>query len=187
MTENELLKSLKLKSKEIMSEDKLYHDFAHAMGVFNNVQELLKYEGANRLVLLTAALFHDIARGKDKHGAVAALEVEEILGNINEFPKELIGHVSRIIRAHDSFQFKFDERLFSDADKMDAFNELGVIRSFMMYAQEGKTLQEACNKYIKIIERFYSNLYTPTAKQLAKKDYEKTHQFALKLIESYDI
>lgn len=185
MTERKLLQILKAKSEAIMQEDKYYHDFAHVMGVYHNVEKLLRYEMGHRLVLLTAALFHDIDRDKEYHGAVAALKVEEILGNIDEFPKELIEHVSRIIRAHDSSQIRNDERLFYDADKMDAFNELADARTFMMYSKDGLTLHQACEKYSQLIDSFYNRLHTDTARWLAEKDYRRCKRRVHNLLRRY--
>ncbi len=185
MEQEILLKKLKEKSREIMEEDKHFHDFAHVMGVYRNVDKLLEHEQGNRLVLLTSALFHDIKRGFKDHGTEGAKHVKEILKSIPEFPQDLIDSVAQIIDSHDKEQKTQDEKLFYDADKMDAFSELGTARSLMMYSKKGLSLKKTSFDYLDLIDYFFNKLYTDTAKKLIKKEYEKTKEFALKLVERY--
>ncbi|MBU4375492.1 HD domain-containing protein [Patescibacteria group bacterium] len=186
MRQETLLKRLQEKSKEIMGEGKHFHDFAHVIGVYRNVEKLLEHEQGNRLILLTAALFHDVKRNYQSHGAEGAKYVKELLKLIPEFPQDLIDSVVKIIDSHDKEQKTQNEKLFYDADKMDAFNELATARSFMMYSKEGLSLEEACFKYLDLIDNFFNKLHTDTAKKIIKKEYEKTKQFALKLVKRYE-
>jgi len=185
MSDINLLKKLKQISKNIMQEGKTYHDFAHVMGVYKNVEKLLKYEAGNRTVLLTAALFHDVKRGAKNHGTNGAIFVKKLLASIPEFPQNLIEPVAEIIEAHDKNQKTKEEKLFSDADTMDAFSNLGIIRSFMMYAKEGFSLENASYDYIGLIDRFYKELHTKTAKKLIANDYQKCKAFAKNLMQCY--
>ena len=65
-----------------MSVDRMYHDFAHAKAVYLNAKKLLKELGGDEIVVLTAALFHDIARDKDTHEEIGAKQLREILKTI---------------------------------------------------------------------------------------------------------
>lgn len=170
-----------------MGAGKHYHDFAHVLGVYRNVEMLLgSYPQANRLILLTAALFHDVERDKPNHGTKGAEHVREILQQIEVFPQDLIESVAQIINSHDKEEKQsIEEEVFYDADKMDAFNELATARSFMMYAEEGFTLEEACNKYSELLDFFFGKLHTETAKKLAESSYRDTKNFARKLTERY--
>jgi len=115
-----------------------------------------------------------------------AIFVKKLLTSIPEFPPNLIEPVIKIIEAHDKKQRTKEAKLFSDADTMDAFNNLGIIRSFMMYAKEGFSLEKAGNDYIKLVDRFYNELHTETAKKLVDKDYRKFKTFAKDLIRHYN-
>lgn len=187
MNQKILLDNLKRKSKNIMKDGKHFHDFAHVMGVYKNVEKLLKYEKDNRIVLLTSALFHDIERDCKNHGIKGARSVKKILNSIPEFPKNLISPVSQIIKVHDKKPKTKNEKLFYDADKMDAFNELAVVRSFMMYAINGLSLKKACFEYVNLIDYFYKQLNTPIAKKLTLIHYKKARNFARKLAKCYEI
>jgi len=146
---------------------------------------LLQSEKGNKLVLLTAALLHDIKRDEKQHEVASAQSAEQLLQTISEFPSILIPEVCRIITHHEREQLKPDEQLLYDADKMDAFNELAVVRSFMMYAREGLTLEGACRKYLILIDTFYKSLHSKVAKNLINKKYIQTRLFAKKLISYY--
>lgn len=190
MKQEQLLKILKEKSKEIMGEDKYFHDFAHVMGVYKNAEKLLKHKKGegDRLILLAAALFHDIKRESSNHGIKGAEHTNKILLSIPEFPKNKIGSVAEVISSHcDNKKCRtLEQKLLFDADKMDAFNELGLIRAFMIYSQQEFSLREACFDCLDLIDSFFNKLTTKTAKKLAKKDYEKTRLFVLKLIKRYE-
>ena len=45
------MQDLKIISREHMEKDKFYHDFAHAMGVYKNVQKLLEHEQGDEVSL----------------------------------------------------------------------------------------------------------------------------------------
>lgn len=182
-----LLKKLKLKVKNEMQGVNMFHDFVHTENVYKNVEKLLKYERGNKLVLLTVALFHDIKRDGENHEIEGAKYTEQILKDIPEFPQNLIESIAQIIAVHDNIkkQITPEQKIFNDADKMDAFSELGIIRSFMMYAKNGLSLKDACLKYLDLIDNFYHSLYTDSAKKIVHKKYLKTKRFALKLIKNY--
>ncbi|MFZ2188922.1 MAG: HD domain-containing protein [Candidatus Moraniibacteriota bacterium] len=174
-------------SKRIMETGKNFHDFAHIMNVYGNVEKLLRHEEGNRLVLLTAALFHDIQRDVANHGTEGAAYVKKLLATVSEFPEELVESVIQVIDSHDKKEQQTREQiLFYDADKMDAFSELGIVRSFMMYAKEEKTIKESCEDYTNLVDHFFARLRTKTAKKIIEKKYTKTKQFALSLIENYE-
>lgn len=182
--EDTLLAILKSEAKAIMG-DVFFHDFAHAIGVYNNVEKLLVYEKGDRLVLLTSALFHDVRRDCREHGVYSSNYARSLLVGFEGFPSNKIEPVARVIRNHDKTQKTYDEKLFYDADKMDAFNELGIARTLMMCAKEGKILSDASHSLLNVLDRFYSSLHTETAKRLSKEDYVRTRDFALKLVENY--
>ncbi len=164
-----------------------FHDFPHVLGVYQNVESLLKYESGSRLVLLTASLLHDTKRGSEDHGTEGAKYAKSILLSIPEFPDDLIEPVAQVIYAHDKEQRTSDEKLFYDADKMDAFNKLGIARSLMMMSQEGLTLKESSFKLLKLTDYFYNSLHTSIATYLIRKNYEETRIFALDLVGRYNL
>ena len=142
--------------------------------VYKNAEKLLRYEKADRLVLLTAVLFHDVKRGKNNHGRAGAVYVKKILKAIPEFPSEKINFVAETIATHSNkYECKSaEQKLLYDADKMDTFTELGIVRAFMIYSQQKFNLKNACFDYVNFLNSRYKKLNTKTAKKLVGEDYQ---------------
>jgi HD superfamily phosphodiesterase len=170
-----------LKLKEIaikkMSGNKRFHDQAHILSVFKNAEEIIKKEKSQNkvdsLVILTAALFHDLSDydGGIKEGLDGAKNAKDILEKINEFPKEKIKDVERLIISLESKdKTNLDEKILQDADSLDALSKLGICRSFMLLSKRGMNLQEAAMEYYKYIKRKEKNrFFTKSSKIIAKK------------------
>lgn len=189
ISENNLLYILKRRSFEAMKDGLFFHDYIHAINVFKNVEKIIRreklIEKPTKIILLTAALFHDMKRNRPRHGLGGSLEVGNILRNVEYFPREYIKDVERIIASHDSGQINLDEKIFFDADKMDLFNELGLARSFMMYSCMGFSLREACFSYDKLLDTFFQGLYTKSAVALVKDDYIRMKDISKNLLGNY--
>ncbi|EQB90380.1 HD superfamily phosphodiesterase [Clostridium punense] len=188
MKENDFLKKVMVISKNIMENDKKFHDFVHVKNVYFNIVTLLKYEEGDKAALLTAALLHDIKRECKEHGTKGSLYAKEILESIEGISKEFSDKVCGIIYSHDKrgFQDTHEKKIFYDADKMDAFGELGLIRSFMMYALENITIKESCSRYIEYIDSTYNNLFFHISRELVYDDYLKNKNRALKMLMNYN-
>ena len=189
INEDDLLNYLKKRSFEIMGRGSYYHDYAHAVNVFDNVRKIIKKEKlikkSSRIILLTAALFHDIKRNEAEHGLKSSIEAEKILHNIRCFPQKYIKNVKKIIISHDFQQINLDEKILFDADRMDFFNELGMIRSFMMYGYEGLSLKEACFAYDKLLDVFFQSIHLNSSIALSKSKYAKMKNVSRKLLLNY--
>ncbi|WP_291571182.1 HD domain-containing protein [Clostridium sp. UBA4548] len=187
MEKSNFLKQVIIISQSMMNSDKKFHDFVHTKNVYFNIKTLLKYEEADETILLTAALLHDIRRECNNHGTEGSLCAREILKSIEGISEEFIGKVCEIIYSHDKrgFQDTCDKRVFYDADKMDAFSDFGLIRSFMMYALENLTIKESCNRYIEYIDSTYNSLFFNISKELIHKDYLKNRDKALEMLMNY--
>jgi len=175
-------------SKKIMTDGKMFHDFVHVKNVYSNIKTLLKYEKGDEMVLLTAALLHDIKRDHINHGTEGAIYAKEILNSIDGLSEEFIDNVYEIIFSHDKvgFQDTQDKKIFYDADKMDAFNDLGLIRSFMMYASDNLTMEESCTRFLAYIDSTYSSLFTNISKELVHDAYLKNKIRVSTMILNYE-
>lgn len=169
----ELLEVLTQKSRELMEVDRLYHDFAHAKNVLKNAQYLVGKLGGDEDVVYTAALFHDIARDKDNHEVEGAKQLREILTNLADFPADKIEETCLAVERHEKGQVTLNEKILSDADKIDAFNILGIGRGFMMQAVRGKKLREAVLSYLELLEMWYKGFYFEESREYVKQDYAK--------------
>ncbi len=184
--ENELLEQLKLISKEHMEKDKFFHDYAHALGVYSNVEKLLEHENGNRLALLTAALFHDICRDQEDHDKVGAKLAKEILEGIKEFPKEHLDSVIALIEKHEAGQVTQDQKIFSDADKMEAFTPLGFARGLMMFAEWKYPLKKAIFTYEELLKKWYKGFYFDVTNHLVETNYSELKKYIDELKSRYN-
>lgn len=170
--EETLLEKLKTISKGHMEKDKLYHDYAHVLGVYSNVEKLLEFEQGDNLVLLTAALFHDICRDKENHDREGAKLTEEILNGIEDFPKDKTPQVINLIKKHEKGQLTHEEKIFADADKMEAFTMLGFARGLMMFAKWDYTLKKSIFTYEELLDMWFKGFYFDKTRELVELNYQ---------------
>lgn len=132
------LNSLKNEVKIRMKNDAA-HDFDHILRVYKNAQEICKNEKANKKLVLSAVLLHDIISypKSDNRSKLSSLESakesEKILKKYN-FSKDEIDIVSNAIREHSFSQKKtpttIEGKILQDADRLDALGAIGIARVF---------------------------------------------------------
>lgn len=121
------------------------HDFDHVLRVVAMADRIARAEGAERDVVRTAALLHDIGldEGRAGHEISAANRAKEILrsqGHAESFC-EAVAHA---IEAH---RFRsgpaprtLEAKVLFDADKLDAIGAIGVARAFAFGGHRGQKL-----------------------------------------------
>jgi HD superfamily phosphodiesterase len=188
---DDLLQLLKKKAKEKLGENTRFHCYAHAIEVLENAQKLLEVEGKDKyddVVMLTAALFHDVSNYQDeREGEDGAKFTEEILREMDTFPKDKIADVKRLIESISREPEKDDEVLISTADEMAAFSDLGLIRSFMISGSRGMKVKDAIEWELSYLEKRFNKFKLQSAKDMVKKSYEDRKKFLENALESYSI
>ncbi|MDF0706741.1 HD domain-containing protein [Flagellimonas okinawensis] len=116
------------------------HDWFHIDRVYRTSQLLLKHENADGMVVLLAALLHDIADPKfhdgDEHIGPETAKKFLVSQGVEQ---ETIDHVVLIIE-HMSFKNSLDKNrasfsskeleIVQDADRLDAIGAVGIARAF---------------------------------------------------------
>ncbi|HSD84270.1 MAG TPA: HD domain-containing protein [Anaerolineae bacterium] len=121
------------------------HDFDHVLRVVAMADRIARAEGADRNIVRTAALLHDIGLdgGRAGHETAAAARAKEILleRGYDEVFSEAVAHA---IEAH---RFRsgptpqtLEAQVLFDADKLDAIGAIGVARAFAFGAHRGQRL-----------------------------------------------
>jgi len=133
-----VLGSIKNEVKKRMENDSA-HDYEHTMRVYKNAQKICKKEKANEILVLSAALLHDIVSysKSDKHSKLSSIDSakksKKILEKFN-FSKKDITIISDAIRDHSFSQNKIPKTLegqiLQDADRLDALGAIGIARVF---------------------------------------------------------
>jgi uncharacterized protein len=122
------------------------HDFDHVLRVLVLAERLAEAEGADVEIVRTAALLHDVARGRGDRlindHALAGAEFARRL--LEGHPPDRVEAVAHAIAAH---RFRtgpmpqtLEAKVLHDADKLDAIGAIGVARAFAYGGHEGQRL-----------------------------------------------
>lgn len=121
------------------------HDFNHIMRVYKNAQKLCKKEKANKKLILSAVLLHDIVSypKSDKRSKISSLksaeEAKKLLKKLN-FSLDEIQIVSDAIRDHSFSRGNtpktLEGQILQDADRLDAIGAIGIARVFAVGGSE---------------------------------------------------
>jgi HD superfamily phosphodiesterase len=187
---NTLLQQLKLKAKEKLEDNTRFHCYAHAIEVLENTQKLLEVEvGENydEVVLLTAALFHDVSNYQDeREGKDGASLAEVILNDIDDYPKNKIADVKRLIESISREPEQDDEVILTSADEMAAFSELGLVRSFMISGNRDMKVREAIEWELSYLEKRFTHFRLQVAKDMVRDVYQQRKEYLERCLEQYD-
>ena len=133
-----VLDSIKNEVIKIMDNDPA-HDFEHVMRVYNNAQKITKKEKANRKLVLSAALLHDIvsypkSNKRSKLSSVESAKKSKLILKKYSFTEEEIIIISDAITDHSFSQKKIprtlEGKILQDADRLDALGAIGIARVF---------------------------------------------------------
>lgn len=130
--------SLKKEVEGMMDNDSA-HDFEHIMRVCKNAEKICKKEKANKKLVLSAALLHDIVSypksdSRSKQSSIeSAQKSKKILKKLS-FSEDEIRIISDAIRDHSFSQNKtprtLEGKILQDADRLDAIGAIGIARVF---------------------------------------------------------
>ena len=121
--------------KEELKNDHSGHDFKHIERVVNNAKKIMKVDGSNERIVLTACYLHDIIDKKIFNDIESQLnKVITTLQNNNyleEEIKEIIDIITSI--SFNGGDFKelstINSMVVRDADRLDAIGSIGIIRT----------------------------------------------------------
>jgi uncharacterized protein len=167
------------------------HDFDHVLRVLNNALKIAETEKADRDILQTAVLLHDIARAdQTRTGVDHALEGARRARTIlHDAPLQFVDVVCHAIEAHrfrvDNPPLTIEAKILYDADKLDSMGAVGVARVFAyagshnsrLWAEDEAgdhtPLQEYRVKLIKLKDK----LITASARRIAEERHTYMVQF----------
>ena len=121
------------------------HGADHVMRVFNTAQKLLNActEPVDREVLLLASLLHDVDDHKINPNGHVAKEYLHGLGLATETQQRVLETIAPISYsvsgAHPNFT-TIEQKLLSDADKLDAMGAIGISRAITYGASQKRPL-----------------------------------------------
>jgi uncharacterized protein len=119
------------------------HDFDHILRVTALAERIALAEGADLVVVRTAALLHDVAesQGRANHHLASAAQAREIL---RDQPADFVEAVAHAIEAHrfrtEPAPRTLEAQVVFDADKLDITGAIGVARAFAYAGERGNAL-----------------------------------------------
>lgn len=192
--------------KKELSNDFSGHNFQHIERVVKNAKYLIKHEGGNELIIITACYLHDLVDTKlFDNIEEQKLKIRHLLAD-NKYRLSEIDEIIEIIE-HISFsKGNIDEcnnlnlEIVRDADRLDALGAIGIIRTIeygnsrqrLFYEEDNLnrendviTFKESTNTSL---SHFYDKLlklkdymHTYTARKLA----EKRHNFLISFLDEF--
>ena len=200
-----VLEQLKKEVKVIISNDPA-HDFDHIMRVYKNAEKLAKKEKANKKLVLSAALLHDIVNypksdKRSKNSSTqSAIKAKKILSKYN-FSNSEIKVITDAIRDHSFSKHKIPKtlegKILQDADRLDAIGAIGIARAFAVSGSENRPFYNGIDPFCAkrkpddqkwTVDHFYRKLLkleklmnTKSAKTEAKKRTKVLEKFLFEL------
>ena len=139
--------------KKIVAKNDPAHDFEHILRVYKNAEKICKTEKANKKLVLSAVLLHDIVSfpKSDKRSKTAslksAIKAKKILKRFN-FSMIEIKIIVDAIESHSFSKNKkpktLEGKILQDADRLDALGSIGIARTFAVSGGENRPFY---NKY----------------------------------------
>lgn len=139
--------------KKIVAKNDPAHDFEHILRVYKNAEKICKTEKADKKLVLSAVLLHDIVSfpKSDKRSRTAsiksAIKAKKILKRFN-FSMTEIKIIMDAIESHSFSKNKkpktLEGKILQDADRLDALGSIGIARTFAVSGGENRPFY---NKY----------------------------------------
>lgn len=200
--QKKLLASVEPKLKKL----DVAHRLEHSLRVYKNCELIAtRYPTADLDVLYAASLLHDIGYSIQKHGEHSNASIfltKRIIKRIG-FPEKKIPLVLSTIVWHDDYVWVskhsgkkprlLEEKIFQDADRLEAIGLIGVIRNFLYAGKHGKKIWDetlptrpdlifggnlsAIHTIRDHESQVYKHLNTPIAKKLAKQKHRHQQLF----------
>ncbi len=192
--------------KQELAHDHSGHNFQHIERVVNTAKYLIKYEGGNEKIILTACYLHDIVDTKlFKNIEKQKEKITNLLISEHYLPTE----IEEILEIIDNISFSkgninecnnLNLEIARDADRIDAIGAIGIIRTIEYGSSKQRDFYEELNlkrttnevsfneSTNTSLSHFYDKLlklkdymHTYTGKQLA----EKRHNFLITFLEEF--
>ena len=158
------------------------HGYDHTERVINLCEAIGIECNADMVVLIPAAILHDIGRPNDDHASHSAVQAKEILMD-KVWDVDTINSIVPAIKVH-SFSvggeaLTLEARILSDADKLDAIGAVGVYRAAQYGVEHGRPIEDFIGHFHEKLLNLKDILYTEMAKDMAAK----RHDFMLSYLE----
>ena len=147
---------LRKQVKTIMAKNDPAHDFEHVLRVYANAERICKKEKADKKLVLTAALLHDIITfpKSDKRSKTSStksvIKAKKILQKL-PYSNDEIKIISNAIESHSFSKNKtpntLEGKILQDADRLDALGAIGIARTFAVGGAENRSFYNSSDPF----------------------------------------
>jgi len=153
-----LLKKIQSEVQKKMLGNDPAHDFEHVMRVYSNAKILAQKEKANKKLVLSAILLHDVvvypksSKRSNASSKKSSLQAKKIMKKY-EFSGDEIRIVVDAINTHSFSTNKIPKtlvgKILQDADRLDAIGAIGIARVFSTGGSEKRPLYNTSDPFCK--------------------------------------
>ena len=139
---------LRKQVKTMMEKNDPAHDFEHVLRVYANAERICKKEKANKKIVLTAALLHDIisfpksdkrSKTSSTKSAIKAKKILQKLPYSNNEIEIISDAIERQSFSKNKIPKKKKKKILQDADRLDALGAIGIARTFAVGGAEKRS------------------------------------------------
>lgn len=178
------------------------HDFSHILRVYRNAWMIGRAEGADMMILLPAALLHDVGsdkRCRESAGGPVGSSRQQALAVLREMGLDQ-AEIEQVFYAIDVHRYSLgivpdtlEARILQDADRLDALGAIGIARVFLTGGTLGRDLYSPQDPFCRErepddgkwnLDHFYRKLlrleagmHTEAGRRLAAKRTAVLHRY----------
>ena len=202
---NSLL-TLKKQVEIMMVKNDPAHDFKHVLRVYANAEKICKKEKANKKLVLTAALLHDIvsfpksdkrSKTSSTKSAIKAKKIRQKLSYSNNEIKVITDAIESHSFSKNKIPKTLEGKVLQDADRLDALGAIGIARTFAVGGAENRSFYNSHDPFCSsrkpddkewTLDHFFkklllleSKMHTKTGKIEARKRTKTLKKFLVDL------
>jgi len=142
--------------KTMMAKNDPAHDFEHVLRVYANAERICKKEKADKKLVLTAALLHDIvslqksdprSKTSSTKSAVKAKKILQKLLYSYEEIKIIINAIENHSFSKNKTPKTLEGKILQDADRLDALGAIGIARTFAVGGAENRSFYNSSDPF----------------------------------------
>lgn len=142
------LDKLRTQVKVLMAKNDPAHDFEHILRVYANAEKICYTEKANKKLVLTAVLLHDIvsypksdkrSKSSSNKSAQKAKKILQKLPYSDIEIKIIIDAIKNHSFSKNKIPKTIEGKILQDADRLDALGAIGIARTFAVSGAENRS------------------------------------------------
>ena len=150
------LLELRKQVKTMMGKNDPAHDFEHVLRVYANAERICKKEKADKKLVLSAVLLHDIIsypinyKRSKTSSTKSAIKAKKILQKL-PYSNDEIKIIADAIESHSFSKNKtpktLEGKILQDADRLDALGAIGIARTFAVGGAEKRSFYNSSDPF----------------------------------------